>query len=537
MTDTRTSGRQEEATGGARRPTPFWANSGLWLAVLMAVQLISYSRMLSGTLLFNEFNRDDTETYVSLGHSIANGRGYTDSLDSSEPVPHRRVTPGFPLLLAGAFLPTDSVMPAQIMIILFSLANALLLFWLARQFLPGFASLTCVALTVCSPIYDQFSTVLMTEQPLTFFFLLSALSLYLWTIRGCRLDRWFAMAIFSLGFGMLVKPTIGVLIPAWLLWLCFGAASRSSLQRRLGMASILVTIALTPTIWWSVHLSHVPAQGPLGTTQVEDLLTAGRQGGASLRWVDLARIASNNVMWFVPKRLLDALGGSGWFSEKAFSVILPAWLKLCFVGTAVIGLGWALLNFRKLGFIALAVSFLCLLLPFHYQGGNPRYWLVVHPLMLIILLAGLSRLFYVVCGPHRGLRILGPALLTSACLGALCILVLDHIWREPQRGQVWRALADMAQQAGTITPENAVIVSHNSNYVRFVSHRFSSLKKEDVEALDGRRAPARPVYVILPTEQAFAEHHRTVETLPGHPVEAARNQYYTLFRLCVQGRD
>src|SRR5579862_7437322 len=106
------------------------------LAALIFVCLLSYCPMISGEFLFNQFNHDDTESYIALGNSLANGRGYTRSLDPAHYVPHQHFPPGFPLLLAVCFLLSPSLLLPQLLIIACSLLNPVLFWLLARRWIP-----------------------------------------------------------------------------------------------------------------------------------------------------------------------------------------------------------------------------------------------------------------------------------------------------------------------------------------------------------------------------------------------------------------
>lgn len=130
----------------------------LLVAVLMLMCLFSYSRMISGDFLFNQFNHDDTESYVALGHSLANGRGYTRSLDPAQHTPHQHFPPGFPILLAAGFAVSSSVLAPQLVVILSALVNPLLFWFLARRWLTDWLALAATALSALAnlrPVGDR----------------------------------------------------------------------------------------------------------------------------------------------------------------------------------------------------------------------------------------------------------------------------------------------------------------------------------------------------------------------------------------------
>src|SRR6185436_5294179 len=106
------------------------------LVSILLLQAASYAPELSSEFRFIQMTgRDDIEAYVALGHSLANGRGYTRSLDEQHFVPHKHWPPGFPLLLAAGFLFGDSLLIPQLLVAGTALANSVLLWLLARRLL------------------------------------------------------------------------------------------------------------------------------------------------------------------------------------------------------------------------------------------------------------------------------------------------------------------------------------------------------------------------------------------------------------------
>ena len=175
------------------------------LLVVLLIQVLSYAPRLSNTFQFNRFNHDDTECYVALGWSVAEGRGYTRSLDPTYYVPHKLWPPGLPLMVAACAVLSRSLVLPQILMMLFALANSVLLWALARRYLPTTATFLVLLMVVCSPMYDRLATVIMTEQPTLLFILLVLWAFLRWRDSGYASNRFALLTAGGLAYGILVK--------------------------------------------------------------------------------------------------------------------------------------------------------------------------------------------------------------------------------------------------------------------------------------------------------------------------------------------
>ena len=506
--------------------------AGLLLAVVLAVQLASYLPRLSDTFQFNRFNRDDTESYVALGRSLAQGRGYTRSLDPDHHVPHKLFPPGVPLMVAGAAVVSDSLMGPQLLMVGLALANTMLFWRLARRYLPDTVAITAVFLLACSPIYDRLATVVMTEQPTIFCLLVSILAMLRWTDGGCHLDRWAIIAACALGYGLLVKGLLLPLIPAAWVVALLDRRHVTPRRTRLTCTTLLLALAMIPWGAWQLRCMTVEAPGYDGWTQIHDTLSGGQRDGSILSAGEFANVLWTNVTWFVPTRILDAFAGVGWFLNEHAGLSLPAWLAAVILVAATAALLWALWQssrYRLIGLVLLLTPLMVLIRP---SGGSPRFWLAMHPLILIVLMGAGRAAWRRWFGSTRWVGSMSTAGLTALCAAAMLILVVDNVRREPQQGKVWDAFVRICQEAGHATEPDAVIVSHNVVAARLISNR----PRTPAGGLDAIPDPATmvsPIYCIVPSADAAAITHRTVpvEAMPGrlHPVAA--NAYYTLYRV------
>jgi hypothetical protein len=177
--------------------------------------------------------------------------------------------------------------------------------------------------------------------------------------------------------------------------------------------------------------------------------------------------------------------------------------------------------------------FLILILSPRPSGGAPRYWTSLWPFVLIIMLGALESLDATWSVGRNWRRKLGVAVgvvLSAAALGAL---LYDHSQRQPQDDPVWDAFVRICQTAGDITPQDAVILSHNQTAARFISKRYAQFTEADCLRLAGKQGEWREVYVIVPSPAAVAAIGRTTpfDALAWRVSEIANNEYYSICRL------
>jgi hypothetical protein len=521
------------------------ARARVWvlLAAVLAGQAASYLPRLTNQYQFNQFNRDDTESFLSLGHSLAHGRGYTTSLDPDAYAGHTHFPPGFPLLMAVGFLVGDRLWPTQLPAIAFALGNSILFWSLARRYLPPMPAFLALVLVVCSPVYDQLATVAMSEQATLFFLLLGIWSFLEWSAGGYRLDRRAALVSGAIGYGLLVRGQMLPLLPAMWLHAWFDDRGKAAIEGRMRRVTAALALGTLPWIAWEVRGRFVDARGFEGMRHLDYILRGGAWEGPVAHPLEIAALAYRTLKWFVPVRIVDSVAGLGWSLEQHAGYALPAWVRIAVL--AVFGLCTlrCLRVSRQFVLPVLVIFFEAALLLVYFEGGAPRYWLPLNPLMLIVLLGGISP-STASPAPVRGRSRLAPTLgIATACLLAVGGLVLDDLCREPQQGKVWAGFVEICERSRGIAPRDAVVIGHNANAARLISGRHASLGAGDLAALGGGGAPAgRAVYAIVPTARAVAAHGRRSPrlaaweprapgALPGRPVVEAENEYYRLVRL------
>jgi hypothetical protein len=512
---------------GFRRPPRF---AILLLIAIGVGQALSYLPELSGDFRFNRLTgRDDLEMYLALGHSLAHGRGYTRSFDREHYIAHIHWPPGFPLLLAGTFCCTDSLWAAHALVMFFALANTLLLWLIARRYLGELLALFAVVMLVCSPLYDQLATHIMAEQPTTFFLLLALWSLGHWIRGGYRLDRWAVVAACAMGYGLLVKGLVLPVAAGFGLYalLCSGAVSPGRWVR-LSRTCLLLLIALTPWIAWTVRSTVVKAPGYDGLSEMQTFLRGENPNGPILPPSAFVNFAWTNLKWYFPNRTLDAFAGTGWFLTEYAHLELPAWLDIILLGLLALSLAIEMRSFRRDGFITVALAMALLLLVPRPWGGAPRYWLNLQPLVLLIILGAIRKVWLSLDFRFdlRRWRWLPGAMGVLGAGLAFGMLLTDHLHREPQGDKGWNAYVTLCQQARDLMPPEAVVVSHNETAARWITHRFAIPTEQD---LDGSHE--RPLYVICPLPEASTERKVSINRFGGRLLEVARNDYYVLYRL------
>ncbi len=511
------------------------------LLITLLIQVLSYAPRLSNTFQFNRFNHDDTECYVALGWSIAEGRGYTRSLDPTYYVPHKLWPPGLPLMVAACALLSPSLVLPQILMMLFALANSVLLWALARRHLPPAATFLVLLMVVCSPMYDRLATVIMTEQPTLLFILLVLWAFQRWVDSGYTSNRFAALVAGGLGYGIIVKGLLLPLLPALWMYALLARDTQTTRAIRLRRVTLLLAVALVPWWAWGVRGMITPAAGHDGLTHIQCILSGGRADGPNLSLAELTAGVWGNVKWFLPSRIVDSFAGAAWFLREHLGLTVPAWAGIgAILLLTLIGV-WAIQHFSQYGLLALTLGWIAVLLLIYPGGGSARYWTALHPLMAVLVVSSVytawSRLWL-----GRRWTFVGHGTIGLIVAATLAMLILDNVWRQPQGGRAWQAFVQICRQARTSTPPDAVICSHNHVAARIISDRPSWPSDNDFAAMHANAPTARPVFLVVPSAQAVARTGRQIGPIEGTSIadvqrlpldrrRVAHNEFYTLVLL------
>jgi len=512
------------------------------LLVTLLIQVLSYAPRLSNTFQFNRFNHDDTECYVALGWSVAEGRGYTRSLDPTYYVPHKLWPPGLPLMVAACALLSRSLVLPQILMMLFALANSVLLWALARRHLPPAAAFLVLLMVVCSPMYDRLATVIMTEQPTLFFILLVLWAFQRWRDSEYAPNRFAALVAGGLAYGILVKGLLLPLVPALWIYALLERDTQTTRALRLRRVTLLLAVALVPWLAWGVRGMVTPAAGHDGLTHVQCILSGGRADGPNLGLTELTAGVWGNVKWFLPSRIVDSFAGAAWFLREHLDLTVPVWAGLGAILLLALAGVWAIRHFRQYGLHALTLGWVAVLLLIYPGGGSARYWTALHPLMALLVVSFAYTLWSRLRLDRRWAVVAGYGAVGLIVAAMLAILTLDNIWRQPQGGRAWGAFVQICQQARKSTPPDAVICSHNHVAARIISHRPSWPSDNDFAAVQANSPAVRSVFLVVPTAQAVTRTGRQIGPIEGTSVadverlplgrrRVARNDFYTLVRL------
>ena len=531
---------------GVKRPAAIrsWR---LPLALLLLLQVLSYARMAGPEFLFSIHNHDDTESYLALGRALSLDLGYTRSLDPAFYVPHRHFPPVLPALIASIFRFSDSMLGPQLLIMAFALANTLLLYVLARRFVRPSLALLTTAWTVLSPLYGTLAVVVMAEQPLVFFTLISVLALDRWTRAGWHWDRWALLAAGAMAVGVLVKGILLAAAPALLAFALLGSGPWSVRRRRLLRASGLVVLALLPWLAWGARCLVTPAIGYEGLLHMEEIetgrMSAEHARGLVERLILMRRILTGSV----PYRAADIFGGAGWmlqtYSSHPLGLLPRAALLLFLAGL----LARSLRNFGTTGLAGLiAAATIGLLLTFH-AGGAARYWLSVLPILTLLLMAQVEG--WLLRRKNRGSPTRG--VMIASFVAALTtvggLFLLEQLQRRPQFGGPWADFVQSGQELRRRSDATAVVLGHNLLALQLISRRYAALSEDDWRGLKNETAMRRQVFVVEPDPRSEVRRPVTIgwpgnflgdqgssltpADLPGEKLEIWRNGSYRILQL------
>lgn len=142
----------------------------------------------------------DNCAYYSLGKALANGQGYVSTL-SEEPKPNTHFYPGYPFIISLMLQLFDAdIAMLKVLNGLFLLGSAVLVFFLVKKYVKNdILAVILGTLVVLNYHLLQFSTIMMSELPYTFFSLLTVFFLTKVDFdKAFFKDKWFYISLASL---------------------------------------------------------------------------------------------------------------------------------------------------------------------------------------------------------------------------------------------------------------------------------------------------------------------------------------------------
>jgi hypothetical protein len=318
----------------------------------------------------------DTALYRGLAVNLAEGRGYTFGGSFAA----KTVYPGYPLLLAAVhkvFGPAD--LPPLLMMYGISAATLVMTYRLVRLRYPQWMAVLVVLLLGCNAWYLELSNELLTDVP---FLLGVVLALYGWERWRLRVERARATApaaegdarradrpsgrretlvawaylVAGLVVAVSIRPTFWILAGAWVATSAWGLLAHGN--RRLYAGCLLAVVAVG--VLFVAIDPRTRGFRPLGGGYESDLVRHG-----------IDRLAeSPQVVWTMLEEQ---------FPELFFGAEMPGPLRalsaLVLVGTTLVLL--------KRGHVLWGLMIPCTVAATLLTSVVPRYYLMVHPLMLL----------------------------------------------------------------------------------------------------------------------------------------------------------
>jgi hypothetical protein len=339
-----------------------WPLLGLW----GVVQLLSFNGLWRPGL--------DSALYRMLAHSLVTGQGYTIHGE-----PHVQAYAGLPVMLAGLEAAFGSAAwPGVVVMMLMATASVLLLFLAMRRLLPEWAAVVVTAGVAFNHQFVQQSHELMTDMP---FFL--AICLLIWGTEAIRTGpriRAMAAIVVGLILAAMMRPTFWVLVAtglAWGSWTVIRLVRRTRSPPRRSLLLPLTGAVVLVAVVISFALFDPRTRG--GT-----FIDGGYESQLITRLTDasmLGRLTTElpRELWTVVHDDLPRL----FFGERTTGLALV--LTLALLG------GVGLLLGREVPRPAWAVLVGMLLLATLLTSSEPRYWLMVLPVLWTGWLLGVCK--------------------------------------------------------------------------------------------------------------------------------------------------
>jgi 4-amino-4-deoxy-L-arabinose transferase-like glycosyltransferase len=451
----------------------------LW-TLCIAISL-GYFLLPNDRIDFTPFNAHDSESYIALASSMADGRGYTRSFDPDTYIPHTTWPPGLPVMIlpsmwAGGDAP--NLLLTKINTILVAVAGL----WLAVAYVRRISGSTDAALLALvalglNPFYWHYSRVVMTEVP-AFVWIVGSL-LVLDMAWQCRRRVFWALAVAGLvaGLGMLIRGSLIGLVVAPLAVAIVRSSSVFDPLKPPNLARYFVYAVgfSIPYIAWALRNSYVDASdwGFDGINQVRMLLASESTDPSSpLRMpLEIAMDAWTTVKWYAIYRLPQQIVPGFWLDEvwnafKPFDAVAAA------LASAVIAIA-ALLRRLSLPLLMVALPMVLLNLLFTV-GGNPRYWFPVSFMVILALCMTVAHAARNLSGTTRASAFL--ILVLAASANSIAYIVQHE--RHPYRNSNFHALAELYERSANV--ELGAVYAPNPHAFRIITgHRAPMARPEN----------------------------------------------------------
>jgi 4-amino-4-deoxy-L-arabinose transferase-like glycosyltransferase len=237
------------------------------------------------------------DRYDMIAENLINGNGYRVYADTSETMLR---SPGFILILAAIFaLFGKTLLAVQIVQFLMSAATAAMIYLMSQRLLSyPRVSLVAAALVLVHPVLMMSDTRGGTDTTLAF--CLTATLWLLFRAIDSRRGVDFGLTGVVLGYTMLVKASVALIVPAIFLLLAssttFGAQLRT-LIRNFAITSVLAAFVMAPWVIRNFELSgeFVPTMtaGPMAMFQGEEGARIGFAGKDS--WVVFEAVSDEQI--------------------------------------------------------------------------------------------------------------------------------------------------------------------------------------------------------------------------------------------------
>lgn len=271
-------------------------------------------------LLGDQLRYYDEQEYVRLARSLAEGHGL--SYDTMHPSAYR--PPGYPVLLAAAFLVTSgSVLGMRLVGVLAFAGTVWLIYLLGRRVSPAAGALAAL-ITACYPLGVYTATTLYPQVPAVCLLLLQIeLALRATTDGVPARSRWACTVIAGLAGGLLTLtvPTYGPSIAVVIIWLAWRHRRSINSRRTYQVLTVMtITAAILPSAWGIRNAISLHAVVPISTNTGINLLLGNSEhvtpeAGRASDISDYTRQAAALHLDEVGQNQYYTRAALGWISE------------------------------------------------------------------------------------------------------------------------------------------------------------------------------------------------------------------------------
>lgn len=428
----------------------------LYLIVIMIIGCIIYIYTFDSKLHMG----GDNANYFSLAKGFAELKGYVSMMSPAE-TPATHYPPGYPFILSiPMMMGFSNVILLKLINFAFYLGSIWLTYNLSRELSnDSLFALLCSTFLAINYHILNYSFIIMSEMPYTFFSLLAVYAVYRYSTTDDKSLKYIFIATFAAVIAYFIRSLGIAIVIAMLIYLVFNKDWKAT---AVSLASIVAFI-----LPWQWRMSQLGGGGYKSQLmQVNPYRPSLGVMDTAEKW--LRRIGTNMDRYFAKEFSSALINPVDWGPN----VEVQAWMYILGIGLFLLGIfGIYKLSGAIKGFILLFLMGhfgILLLWPDVWYGV--RFMLSLVPIMYLIMFYGLFAIFSEKLSLSNHLIWMAPMLLLWLLISSPSLNRLNTLSKSPYP-KVYQDYFDLAKACKTQLPDSALVACRKTGFFYMFSEK------------------------------------------------------------------